>query len=533
VKRGISIELLISMALIVATIAVFWQVGNNGFINYDDPGYVFENPHVASGLSQENIRWAFTAIHMSNWHPLTWISHMIDCQFFGLDPRGHHFTSLALHILNTLLLFFFLARTTGAHWRSCCVAALFALHPLHVESVAWVAERKDVLSAFFWMLTIWAYAGYAKRPGHARYVLVALIFALGLMAKGMLVTLPFVLLLLDYWPLGRFTSAGERTDRRRPTRLIIEKLPLLALAIASSAVTYLAQEKWGSITHDSTFAANLGNALITYLIYIKKTVWPDVLAIFYPFNPAGVTITMSLAAALILACVSILVIRDARRHSYLFVGWFWYLVTLLPVIGIVRLGQHAMADRYTYIPLIGLFIIVAWGVSDLKTGVRWERCALIPAAVAILSVSAVLTWRQVGRWRDSVTLFSHAVEVTDNNWLAYVTLSEAYVEQGNLVEALRNISTSLIIKPNPFGYAQQGWIYAQLGDFAASIDACQRAIIMDPLYDKAHFLLGRNYIYLRGYPAAVAEFRILQKNGSTYAPELLEHLKANGIDVLQ
>ena len=529
-------ELVISLLLAIATAAVFWQVGNNGFINYDDPSYVFENPHVVSGLSPENVRWAFTAIHMSNWHPLTWLSHMTDCQLYGLNPRGHHFTNLVLHILTTVLLFLFLNRTTGVPWRSAFVAALFALHPLHVESVAWVSERKDVLCAFFWMLTIWAYAGYAKRPRAARYLIVLLFFALGLMAKAMLVSLPFVLMLLDYWPLGRFSpepdaaaASGENAARRHLAGLVVEKVPFIALAGASSIVTYLAQEKWGSITHDTTFAANFGNALITYLAYIKKMAWPAGLAIFYPFNPGEITLGKAAAAALLLAVISLAVVWGARRRPWLPVGWFWYAGTLLPVIGLVRLGQHAMADRYTYIPLIGLFIITAWGAGDLAARLRWKSTALVAAALAVLSVCSALTWRQVAFWRDSITLFTHAVAVTDNNWLAYDSLSGAFVEQGNLVEALRCVSASLGIRPNPSGYAHQGWIYTQLGDYGKSIEACTRALMMAPTYDKAHFLLGQNYIYLKEYPAAVAEYRFLEKSGSGYAPELLDHLKINGI----
>ena len=385
------LDLIVCLFLVVATFVVFSEVRNHGFLEYDDPMYVTENPHVSSGLTLGGIVWAFATTHASNWHPLTWLSHMLDCDLYGLAPGGHHVTSLLFHIVNTLLLFGVLKRMTGELWKSALVAALFSLHPVHVESVAWVSERKDVLSAFFLFITIWAYLRYVEFPGLTTYVWVPLFLALGLMAKPMLVTVPFLLLLMDYWPLGRFQFDPGRKRARRSSglvhpeqsvsRLIYEKIPLFVLAAGSCAATLLAQKSGGALSSVERLPliVRIANALVSYTTYIGKMIWPTNLSVFYPhpeFRPAW----QVAASGFLLLCLSVIVVRMGRRHRYLVVGWLWYVGALVPVIGLVQVGAQAMADRYTYMPLIGLFIIVAWGFGDLTA--KWRHGRLVLAACA-------------------------------------------------------------------------------------------------------------------------------------------------------
>jgi tetratricopeptide (TPR) repeat protein len=429
-----------ALLLVLATLAVFGQVRHHGFVTYDDAIYVTENPRVQKGLTVDNVAWAFRSVDVSNWHPLTWLSHMLDVQLFGMDAGAHHLTSLALHTVNVLLLFLVLDNMTGARWRSAVVAALFALHPLHVESVAYVAERKDVLSTCFWMLTLWAYARYVGRPSFARYCAVFLFLAAGLMAKPMLVTLPFVLLLLDFWPL----------ERRLPVaRLVAEKLPLVALAALASAVTYAAQKGGGSVAPLETMSLGVrtANALLAYATYIRKTFWPVDLACFYPYPRAFDPWRVG-GAGVLLALISLAVVRLGRRHPYLPVGWFWYVGTLVPVIGLVQVGAQAMADHYTYVPLIGLFIMLVWGADDLLAPWRHRRAALASAGAVVLSACLVTTWLQVARWRSSVTLFEHALAVTADNYLAHNNLGLALQREGKLEQAVAQYSEALRIAPD-------------------------------------------------------------------------------------
>ena len=361
--------------LIVSILAVHWQVKDHEFIDYDDNVYITDNPQVQLGFSSKTLKWAFTTTHAGNWHPLTWLSHMMDCRLFGLNPSGHHLTSVFLHIINSILLFFALQWATSTIWPSALVACLFALHPLHVESVAWVAERKDVLSTFFWLLTMLAYIGYAKRPSKSSYLLVLFLFTLGLTAKPMLVTLPFLLLLLDYWPLDRFQlgrdfgSAGNKSTRSLepstkklpPSRLIVEKLPMFMLSGIFSVIALWAQEKAGAMSGMEIvpFKWRIANALVSYVSYIGKMIWPRGLAVFYPHPQDSLPIWQAVSAGLLLLILSTLVVRLAARYKYGLVGWLWYLGTLVPVIGLVQVGEQTRADRYTYVPLIGLYIIIA------------------------------------------------------------------------------------------------------------------------------------------------------------------------------
>ena len=457
-------QLIICLLLISTTAIVFWQVGSHEFVNYDDDVYVTDNPQVQAGLKYKSVIWAFTTTHGANWHPLTWLSHMLDSQLYGSNPRGHHFTSLLLHLANTLLLFFILKRMTGALWQSGFVAALFALHPLHVESVAWVAERKDVLSTLFWLLTMWAYVRYVEHPGLRRYVFTFCIFALGLMAKPMLVTLPFVLLLMDYWPLSRFRADRVDVERKPPIqlpsrfmksdrivlRLIWEKIPLFVLAAVSSMVTLMVQQRGGAVESTDILSVKLriANGLVSYVSYIGNMIWPQGLAVFYPHPEASLPLWQVVGAGLLLAAISIAVLRVARRHPYLPVGWLWYLGTLVPVIGLVQVGIQARADRYTYVPLIGLFIIIAWGVPYLVKRLKSRKILLGTATGILLLGLMVSSWIQLQHWKSNATLFEHAINVTANNYLAHDNLGNVLAQKGKIDEAIAHYYTALGIKPN-------------------------------------------------------------------------------------
>lgn len=426
--------------LAIVVFVSFAPTLRNDFTGYDDPDYVTANPRVTSGLTSENVRWAFATAHSSNWHPLTWLSHSLDCQLFGLNPAGHHLTSLLLHIVNTMLIFLWLSNVTGFRWPSAFVALLFGLHPLHVESVAWVSERKDVLSTMFWMLTLLAYTSYVKRPGVARYCLVALLFAAGLLAKPMLVTVPLILLLLDWWPL-------KRTERWQ--RLVCEKLPLLALSALSCMATVWAQRQSGSVATVDQLPVwlRLSNATVSYLRYLGKTVWPAKLAAFYPFPLQGIPIWKVAGSLLLISVASWLAFSNRKRHPWLTIGWFWYLVTLLPVIGIVQVGMQAMADRYMYVPLIGLLIALTWECAERAEGSQRVARALPVAAVLVLAACAVLSWRQLHFWKDGVTLFTHAIQVTQDNFTAHNNLGVELDRRGQLLEALSHYRETLRIKP--------------------------------------------------------------------------------------
>jgi Flp pilus assembly protein TadD len=473
------LQLLVCLFLIVPTVAVYWQIRSHDFLNYDDDSYVTENRHVQGGLTWKGITWAFTTTHASNWHPLTWLSHMLDCQLYGLNPKGHHLTNLLLHIANTLLLFLVLKRMTGALWRSAFVAGLFALHPLHVESVAWVAERKDVLSTFFWMTTMWAYVRYVECPRLGRYLLVLLLFSLGLMAKPMLITLPFVLLLIDYWPLSRFQFGHGEAQRPKSVILSHPMSPFL----------HLVREKI-PLLDVLPLQVRLANALVAYMSYIGKMIWPVHLAVFYP-HPGMPPLWQAAGAGLLLLCVSVVVIRAARRSGYLAVGWLWYLGTLVPVLGLVQVGSQAMADRYTYVPLIGLFIVVAWGVADLAARWRYRRLVLATSAGVVLLALTACTWLQVGHWRHGISLFEHTLDVTANNYLAHLNLGVVLGKQGSLKEATEHFSRGLKIKPNMGAlHTNMGLALYKQGRLEEAIDYLSRALQIKPHSAEAHNNIG-------------------------------------------
>jgi Flp pilus assembly protein TadD len=437
-------SVLIAGLLAVAVAMAFWQVSEGGFLNYDDDQYVTENPDIQAGLTRDGAIRAFTSSRAYNWHPLTWLSHMLDVQMYGMNPAGHHVTNLVLHVANTLLLFWVLLLLTGGLWRSALVAALFGLHPLHVESVAWIAERKDVLGAFFWMLTTLAYIRYTKSPRFSRYAPVAVLFALGLMSKPMLVTLPFTLLLLDYWPLRRL---GYDTGKSRSKWLpVYEKIPLFLLSAASSVVTYIVQQRTGAVVtaEDLPTGIRAANALVAYVSYIAKMLWPAKLAIFYPYPAHNLPAWKVAGAAVLLALITAMAFRAARSRPYLAVGWFWYLGTLVPVIGLVQVGMQAMADRYTYIPLIGLFIAIAWSIPERPP---WSIRIAAATAIAVLLLAA-LTSTETGYWRDDVTIFNHAIASTESNYVAHNNLGIALSRQDRLNEAIAHYRAALMLKPD-------------------------------------------------------------------------------------
>lgn len=521
---------IIALVLAVCTLLAFYPVLQGSFINYDDPSYVIANNHVKSGLSLASIGWAFSTFFFYNWHPLTWISHMLDAQLFGLNPLGHHLTSLLLHVCNSVLLFVLLRRMTGSTLRSAFVAALFALHPLHVESVAWVSERKDVLSTLFGFLSILAYVKYVRSAGKGAYLLSALLLMAGLMAKPMLITLPFVLLLIDYWPLQRFQPEGGGGSRSAKfSGIILEKIPFVALSLLSTVVTFLAQKKGGAMRGDGSLLHNAGNAAVGYVTYILNMLWPAKLAVFYPLNPAAASSGRVALAVVFLIAVTLAVFFAGRRFPYLAVGWLWYVGTLVPVIGFIQVGEHAMADRYTYIPLIGLFIILAWGGAALADRIRIPKVLLAGASLTILVVCALLTNLQARKWHDSVTLFSHAVAVTENNDLAHKNLGAALAGQGRLEEALMHVSESLRIKPEPKEYVSQGWLYLKMGQNVQAAQSCRLALALAPNDEKGHFILGMALIGLKDYRAAFAEYESLQALNSPYAAQLSEQLNSAGV----
>jgi tetratricopeptide (TPR) repeat protein len=425
---------------------VFGQTLRYDFVNYDDPRYVYQNPRITSGLNLAGVGWAFTHIHSENWHPLTTISHMLDCQLYGLKAGGHHFSNVLLHTIAVLLLFVVLQQMTGALWRSAFVAALFAVHPLHVESVAWVAERKDVLSAVFFMLTLLAYVHYTRAPSTWRYLMVAVMLALGLMSKPMLVTLPLVLLLLDYWPLNRMEGAASNA-RRQLSKLLVEKIPLIALSAVSSTVTFLAQRGAIGWTEQLPMLARINNATVTCVIYVRQMVWPINLAVFYPHPESRLTSWQISLALVVLIGITMAAVILRKNAPYFITGWLWYLGMLVPVIGLVQVGWQGRADRYTYLPQIGLYIAISWAIADLTAS--WQRRRIFLAATALLVISALSwsAWIQTSYWRDSETLFTHTLAVTGKNDVAENNLGIVFLEKGQLDEAIAKLQAAIDLRP--------------------------------------------------------------------------------------
>jgi tetratricopeptide (TPR) repeat protein len=582
------IPVLICLALAILTVITFWSLKDCGFIPFDDDIYVYKNAYVQSGLNWNSIIQAFSSglVEKSgNWHPLTWLSYMLDYQIFGLNPQGYHLINLLFHVMNTILLFLVLRRMTKTLWPSAFVAALFAIHPLHVESVAWIAERKDVLSTFFWMLTMGAYSYYVEHPGFRRYFFVLLFFVLGLMAKPMLVTLPFVLLLLDYWPLQRFgeitgikpsaardnsTNASnfiptcrdsfsaslirigvstikpnhkvqaevlksvtsdkqkKKSKKKQAVKgilevkkpadpeykwaliypLLWEKVPLFVLVILSSIVTYIAQQNKGLVKSIEEFpmSVRIGNAFVSYIVYIGKMIWPNNLAVLYP-HPELLVPWQVFGSVLLLIAITVAVFWMVKKVPYLVTGWLWYIGTLVPVIGIVQVGLQALADRYTYIPLIGLFIIVTWGVPDiLKKCNHRKEILLTLSALSILCLS-IIAWTQVEYWQNSITLCDHTLKVTDNNCIIYHMRGFTYNGLGNYSQAIEDYNRAIKIKPGYLeAYNNRGIAYSGLGNYKQAIEDYDRAIKIKPNYADAYYNKGVVYMRLGNNRQAIENY---------------------------
>jgi tetratricopeptide (TPR) repeat protein len=506
-RRAGRLPLILPILLFVLVFAVFLPALRNDFVNYDDPDYVTSNPRVQQGLTLENIRWAFQTNHAANWHPITWLSHMLDCALYGQNPIGHHFTSISFHALSTALLFLLFWKTTGASGRSFVLAALFGLHPLRVESVAWVCERKDVLATFFGLLTLWFYvlrnstslAGQVSRRFYYDAALICL--ALGLMCKSMLVTIPFVMLLIDYWPLRRYGSESSVPV----ATLLAEKIPFFAIVAGASAVTLLVQAHAGAVKTVMLYpiAARAGNAVISYVRYLGKFFLPVNLAVFYP-HPVYWPVWSILAALVLLLVISVAAVHLRHRYPWFVIGWLWFIGTAVPVIGLIQVGAQSMADRYTYIPSIGLALIAVWGVSCLTK----QKNALVGMSILALSTCAFMTQRQIGFWRDSETLFRHAVAVTGKNPVAHMNLGVALLDRHRPGEGLRELRRAVELAPH-YGEAHLtlGTAFEKTGDYQSAIDELDEAIRLDPGASKPYFEGGVVFEKMGNHRQAIELFR--------------------------
>ncbi len=492
---------MIYIFLVVMTLAVFWQINRYDFVNFDDPLYVTENSHLRSGLTPDEIRWAFNTTYADSlWHPLVWLSLMLDYRLFGLNAGGYHLNNLMFHILSTLLLFRLFNRMTGEIWKSAFVAAFFALHPLHVESVAWIAERKDVLSAFFWILTLCFYVDYTKKPSVARYLTVLLSFICALMSKPMVVTLPAIMILLDYWPLNRFDSHKHK----RILWQLKEKSPLFLLSVFFSVLTIYTQHD--PSIHNFPFGSRFSNSSVAFVSYLKKTFWPHDMAVFYPF-PLHIPLWQVCSALLLIIFITFIVFIMMKRMAYLFVGWLWYSIALLPVIGIIQSGEQAMANRYTYLPLIGVSIMLAWGTASLITSEKTRKLLLLPVATVFLIILSVISWRQCVCWKNSITLFSHTLQATKNNALAHHNLGLALFTEGKNKEAIDHFNEAIRLTPgNAISYINRGNCYEALGRYQQAIENYNQALRIKPDFANAYLNTGIIQMKLGLYPKAMDYF---------------------------
>jgi protein O-mannosyl-transferase len=542
------LTLVLCLALAAITLALYNPAAGHGFANYDDDRYVLTNTHVRAGLTWSTMKWAFTTFDEANWHPLTWLSHALDCQLFQMNPAGHHYTSLLLHAASVLLLFVLLAKVTRSTGRSLMVAALFAVHPLNVESVAWVAERKSVLAMFFFLLTLGAYGRYARKPGVARYGVVTLLFAMGLMSKPMVITLPFALLLLDYWPLGRMlgsrseeveTGGSSSEYSRWPIwQLCLEKLPLVALSAASAIVTIAAQKAGGAVTHNLASATLLRfeNAIVSYALYVAKAFWPSRLALLYPY-PHSLASWKVVVSALFLVSVTVLVVKY-RRHRYLPVGWFWYLGTMVPMIGLMQVGNQAMADRYAYLPLLGIFVMAVWGVADLvsarEAGLehaagnepqsRASSTILAAIAVGVAAALAAVTHIQLSYWHDDLSLWTHTLSVTQANFVAENNVGAILAQQGRIEEAVAHLRVASALEPDdPVSQLNLGVYAQQHGDLNQAISRYEAALQFatdSRIRASAYANLGQIYYSQRDYVRARENFESAARLNNPYPLQL-------------
>jgi protein O-mannosyl-transferase len=511
----------ISLVLGCLTWLVFAQTLRHGFVNYDDGAYVYRNPDVARGLTPQGIVWAFTHVIAANWHPLTVISHMLDCALYGASPAGHHLTNVILHTVAVILLFLVLNQATGAFWRSAFVSGVFAIHPLHVESVAWVAERKDVLSGVFFMLTTLVYIAYARKQTLGRYLTMSILFALGLMSKPMLVTLPFVLLLLDYWPLNRRADSAKPTSRRTEVRdstsktrstiakSILEKIPILILSAAISVAALVTQRDQSVAKLDVLpLPARIGNAFVAFVIYVWQMIWPRNLAVFYQHPGGNLPLGEIALSVAFLAVISLGAVALRNRCPYFFTGWFWYVGMLVPVIGIVQVGQQAHADRYTYLPQIGLYLAVTWAVADVSRSWRHRRVILTVAATFVLAALTWCAWIQTSHWRDSESLWRHAAAVTTDNPIASEHLADALLDKGRVDEAIAEARHGLTFRPvTASAFSMLGVALTRRGELNEALWCLGRAMELDPKLYLLHYNLG-NALFQKGQvDEAIAHYK--------------------------
>jgi tetratricopeptide (TPR) repeat protein len=539
------LTLVLCLLLAAITLALYNPAAGHGFANYDDDRYVVTNAHVRAGLTWSTTKWAFTSFDEANWHPLTWLSHALDCQLFQLNPAGHHYTSLLLHAVCVLLVFLLLAKATRSIGRSLMVAALFAVHPLNVESVAWIAERKSVLAMLFFLLTLCAYGWYGRKPSVGRYTVVALSFAMALMSKPMAITLPFALLLLDYWPLRRVAgsehddlqlNASSHYSRLPIWRLCLEKVPLLAMSLGSAIVTVAAQRSGGAITHNLVNAPGLRleNAIVSYALYIAKAVWPSRLAILYPY-PHSLPLLKVLLSALFLITVSALVVKY-RERRYLPVGWFWYLGTMVPMIGLMQVGNQAMADRYAYLPLLGIFVMAVWGVADLVAPKAASEPASVPpehrasqaflavVGVCIVVAMAAVTHVQISYWSDDLTLWTHTLSVTPPNFVAENNVGAILAQQGRIEEAVAHLRIASALEPDdPVSQLNLGVYAQQHGDIQQAISRYGAALQFatdSRIRASAYANLGQIYLSQHDYARARENFESAAKLNNPYPLQL-------------
>jgi Flp pilus assembly protein TadD len=536
-KKQCAISFVI-VILIVLAFASYWRVQHYNFLAYDDQLYVTENYQIQSGINWKLVIDSFEDTRTGHWHPLTMLSHALDWQIYGGNAGGHHRTNIIIHVINTILLFFLLNIMTGAIWKSALVAALFTIHPINVESVAWIAERKNVLSTFFWILTMLFYVWYARQPSWKRYLPVFFCFAMGLMSKPMLVTLPFALLLIDYWPLDRTTLRNKHNKNTTPFLyrkekiffLIAEKVPMFCLTVASMIMTvYVAQSARAIYRYDTmSLSKSFGNILVSYSVYIKKLFWPVDLSVFYPYG--SLLWWHVLLASILLVTISILSFKQIRKYPYLFVGWFWYLGTLIPVIGLVRVGSQSMADRYAYVPFIGLFVIIAWLIPDILSNLRQSKAFTFLIFITLITIFTALTIFRIEVWKDTKALFEAALKVNPDNFIALNVLGSQELYNGNLEKALNYYQASIRISPKyPRTYCHAGNVYFKLGKFEEARNYYEKAIAIDEDYANAHYNLGVLNLATNRYQEAIVNFN---KALAIQSHEFKSHLNL-GIALLQ
>jgi Tfp pilus assembly protein PilF len=491
----------VCVVLTLLCIAVFGQTIWFDFIKFDDPAYVTENTRVQSPLTPEGLKWLFLNTEAGYWHPLTWLSFMMDFQFFGLNPGGYHLTNLLLHLLNTLLLFWLFHRMTKEIWLSALIAAFFALHPLHVETVAWISKRKDLLSAFFWILSLCAYVAYTEKPSAKKYLLAMLFFGLALMSKPMAITLPVVMIILDFWPLRRFSSRKDITWR------LLEKSPFFLMAAVFALITvYIRYPGENPFVDTIPFSYRIANVPVALVTYLKKTFLPYDLAVFYPFPPE-IPVNQVIIASAVLIAVSVAVVLGAKKMPFLLAGWLWYAVTLLPVLGIIQVSERSLSDNYTYLPLIGITVMLVWGVASLSSIQALQKRFLFPAAILIILVLSWLSWKQCASWENSITVFRHAARVTKNNIVAHINLAFALSLQGKNEEALDHYNEVIRINPYfPEGYYNRATTYGEMGRYAQAMEDFKKAIALKPDYVDAHYNLGTLYAKTGRYREAIQKY---------------------------